>query len=135
MPCPRPGFEVTKHWAACSGARERNHLATGPALTVLTFNVSFIFPGNIYWQLHFFLDWFYKSVNFLSFFKYPTSSFTDFLYCVFISYISLLYCTLFSMNLSYLYYVHSFIIYGFIVKNLSSSLNWILILLNFYLLF
>ena len=31
MPCPRPGFEPTKHWAACSGARELNHSATGPA--------------------------------------------------------------------------------------------------------
>ena len=31
MPCPRPGFELTKHWAACSGARELNHSATGPA--------------------------------------------------------------------------------------------------------
>ena len=31
MPCPRPGFEPTKHWAACSGARELSHSATGPA--------------------------------------------------------------------------------------------------------
>ena len=31
MPCPHPGFEPTKHWAACSGARELNHSATGPA--------------------------------------------------------------------------------------------------------
>ena len=29
--CPRPGFEPMKHWAACSGAREPNHSATGPA--------------------------------------------------------------------------------------------------------
>src|SRR3712207_5087232 len=29
--CPRPGFEPTKHWAACSGARELNRSATGPA--------------------------------------------------------------------------------------------------------
>ena len=31
VPCPRPGFEPTKHWAACSGARKLNHSATGPA--------------------------------------------------------------------------------------------------------
>ena len=31
VPCPRPGFEPTKPWAACSGAREPNHSATGPA--------------------------------------------------------------------------------------------------------
>ena len=31
MPCPRPGFEPTKHWAACSGAHELNHSTTGPA--------------------------------------------------------------------------------------------------------
>ena len=31
MPCPRPGFEPTKHWATCSRARELNHSATGPA--------------------------------------------------------------------------------------------------------
>ena len=31
VPCPRPGFEPTKHWASCSGARELNHTATGPA--------------------------------------------------------------------------------------------------------
>src|SRR3712207_6426784 len=31
VPCPRPGFEPTKHWAACSRARELNHSATGPA--------------------------------------------------------------------------------------------------------
>src|SRR3712207_7434297 len=27
----RSGFEPTKHWAACSGACELNHSATGPA--------------------------------------------------------------------------------------------------------
>ena len=31
VPCPRPGFEPTKHWATCSGAYELNHSATGPA--------------------------------------------------------------------------------------------------------
>ena len=31
MPCPRPGFEPTKHWAAYHGAPELNHSATGPA--------------------------------------------------------------------------------------------------------
>ena len=31
VPCPRPGFEPTKHWAACSRARKLNHSATGPA--------------------------------------------------------------------------------------------------------
>ena len=31
VPCPHPGFKPTKHWAACSGARELNHSATGPA--------------------------------------------------------------------------------------------------------
>ena len=30
-PCPRPGFEPAKLWAACSGALELNHSATGPA--------------------------------------------------------------------------------------------------------
>ena len=40
VPCPRPGFEPTKHWAACSGARELNHSATGPA------------PGNSLWLQH-----------------------------------------------------------------------------------
>ena len=29
--CLHPGFEPTKHWAACSGARELNHSATWPA--------------------------------------------------------------------------------------------------------
>ena len=36
-PCPRPGFEPAKHWAACSGARELNHSATGPAPSVILF--------------------------------------------------------------------------------------------------
>ena len=37
VPCPCPVFEPTKHWAACSGARELNHSATGPAPRVLYF--------------------------------------------------------------------------------------------------
>ena len=37
VPCLRPGFEPTKHWAAYSGARELNHSATGPAPSMALF--------------------------------------------------------------------------------------------------
>ena len=39
VPRPRPGFEPTKHWVACSGAHELNHSTTGPAPLVTTFNL------------------------------------------------------------------------------------------------
>ena len=47
MPCPRPGFELTKHWAACSGARELNPSATGPAPNNLKLCLDFS-----YWNFH-----------------------------------------------------------------------------------
>ena len=39
-PCPHPGFEPTKHWAACSGACELNHSATGPALCLCSWSLT-----------------------------------------------------------------------------------------------
>src|SRR3712207_6244786 len=44
VPCPRPGFEPTKHWAACSGARELNHSATGPAHKETCFGWQILIP-------------------------------------------------------------------------------------------
>ena len=46
VPRPRPGFEPTKHWAACSGARELNHSA--PALLFLIALLSYWWKKQIY---------------------------------------------------------------------------------------
>ena len=35
MPCPRPGFEPTKHWAACGGARKPLGHRAGPHISDL----------------------------------------------------------------------------------------------------
>ena len=40
VPCPHPGPEPAKHWAACSGAHEPNHSATGPAPFISVFQAA-----------------------------------------------------------------------------------------------
>ena len=40
VPCPCPGFELTKHWAACSGVHELNQSTMGPAPRPLNFLTS-----------------------------------------------------------------------------------------------